>query len=231
MQPSSTPGLLLGGTLFVSGTEVVVRLGRFWHDSSPRRREGLPGHIWITTHPPISPACVQGDAPERPVWITPTVLCPWHKQPEKNGRVALAHPQSASQSPAENSVLSCGETGNLFHPNLGLTPPLENLYKWKLEEWLKCWLLSQEAWVAWENYLPCEFGGVGGFGCEAEALGVKLRLWMRSRDHPTGCRGGAGMAPGAHACFKPCSFLESKSLEQNLKVSMEQQTFCQYFSN
>lgn len=196
------PSLLLGGSFFVSGMEVVVGLCRFWHDSSPRRWERLPGHIWITTRPPIWPARAQSDALERAVWIPPTVLSPWHKQPQKNGRVAPARPQSASQSQAENSVLSCGETGNLFHPSLGLTPSLENLCKCKLEEWLKCWLLSQEAWVARENYLPREFGGVGGFGCEAEALGAIL-----------GPPQGLPRRSGYHAHFKPCAFLENERLE------------------
>lgn len=225
------PILQPGGMVFMRGAEVVVTLHRFWHDSSPRRWEGLPGHIWITTCPPILLACVQGDAPEHAMWITPTVLCPWHKQLEKNGRVAPARPQSSSQSRAENSVLSCRENGNLFHPSLGLNPSLEIPYKWKLEEWLKCWLLSQEAWVARGSCLPHAFGGVGGFGCEAQALGAKLRLWVRSQDHHTGSRGGAGMAPGTLADLKPCTCLESKSLEQNLEISTRQRTFCQYFSN
>lgn len=127
--------------------------------------------LWIGTHPPISPACVQGEALECTVWIPPTVLCPWHRQLEKNGRrVAPAHPQSASQSQGENSVLSCGEIGNLFRPSLELIPSLEILCKCKLEEWLKSWLLSQEGWVAQANYLwILRFSWLimwsSGFGC------------------------------------------------------------------
>lgn len=81
------------------------------------------------------------------------------------------------------------------------------------------------------NYLPCEFGGVSGCVCEVEALGVKLRLWVPSQDQHTGHQGGAGMVPGTPARFKPCAFLENKSLEQNVKTSARQQVFCQYFSN
>lgn len=177
--------------------------------------------LWIATHPPISPASVQGDALECTMWISPIVLCPWHRQLEKNGRVAPAHPQSASQSQGENRVLSCGEIGNLFRPSLELIPSLEILCKCKLEEWLKSWLLSQEDLVAQANYLHCEFWGVGGF--EAQALGVisglPHRLPRRSE-----------YSPKNPSPFQT-SHLHWKSLEQMLKVSTRHQTFCHYFSS
>lgn len=180
--------------------------------------------LWIATHPPISPACMQGDALECTVWMPPTVLCPWHRQLEKNGRVAPAHPQSASQRQGENSVLSCGEIGSLFGPSLEISPYLEIPCKCKLEEWLKSWLLSQEDWVAQANYLCCEFWGVAGLECKAQTLGVISGL-------PHRCQGGAGTVSRTHIHFKPCSFLKSGSLEQRLKISMREQTFCHYFSS
>lgn len=88
------------------------------------------------------------------VWTTPTVFCPWHQQLEKNGRAAPAFPQWAPQSRAENSVLSRGETQNLFQLSLGLTGFLEILSKYNSGKRLKCRILNQEAWAAQANCLP-----------------------------------------------------------------------------